>query len=67
MFSKFLVSLFAVSVVLTAVPSCNNNKIACPTYADSFPDQKKKKKPEPQIPKVTKAKSGLLPPNAKHK
>jgi len=49
------------------VPSCNNNKIACPTYADSFPDKKKKKKPEPQIPKATKPKSGLLPPNAKHK
>jgi hypothetical protein len=68
MFSKYLLSLFAALLVLSVVPSCNNNKIACPTYADSFPDQKKKKKkPEPQIPKATKAKSGLLPPNAKHR
>ncbi len=68
MFNRLFISLFTASVVLTATPSCNNNKIACPTYADSFPDQKKKKKkPEPQIPKATKAKSGLLPPNAKHR
>lgn len=55
-------------MLTVAVPSCNSNKIACPTYADSFPDQKKKKKkPEPEIPKATKAKSGLLPPNAKRR
>ncbi|MES2620612.1 MAG: hypothetical protein V4615_07160 [Bacteroidota bacterium] len=52
--------------LLATLPSCNSNKIACPTYADSFPDKKAKKgKQEPQIPKSTKAKSGLLPPNAK--
>lgn len=54
-------------MLVFAAPSCNSNKIACPTYADSFPDQKKKKKPEPEIPKVTKTKSGLLPPNAKRR
>ncbi|MCW5907576.1 MAG: hypothetical protein KIS94_06945 [Chitinophagales bacterium] len=67
MFRKAI--LFSIIGMLTvAVPSCNSNKIACPTYADSFPDQKKKKKkPEPEIPKATKAKSGLLPPNAKRR
>jgi hypothetical protein len=55
---------FAASVI-TIIPSCNSNKIACPTYADSFPEKKAKKQDKPQIPKATKAKSGLLPPNAK--
>ena len=44
--------------------SCNNNKIACPTYADSFPEKKKKGKPgsqKPDIPKPSKAQSGVLP------
>jgi hypothetical protein len=49
------------ALLLSAIPSCNSNKVTCPTYKDSFPDSKKKKKPEPQIPKVTKPKSGLLP------
>jgi hypothetical protein len=68
MFNRLFVSFFAASLMLAVTPSCNSNKIACPTYADSFPDQKKKKKkPEPQMPKVRKPTSGLLPPNAKHK
>ncbi len=54
--------LWMSAVLLSALPSCNANKVTCPTYKDSFPDNpKKKKKPEPQIPKVTKPKSGLLP------
>ena len=69
MVARILASLFISSVLFTAMPSCNSNKIACPTYADSFPDakKKKKKKPEPQIPKARKPTSGLLPANAKHK
>jgi hypothetical protein len=39
--------------------SCNHNKIACPTYADSFPEAKKKTtKPgeqKPELPKATKS------------
>ena len=64
MLQKILLFFFAVSLV-TALPSCNANKIPCPTYADSFPDRKAKKgKQKPDIPKATKPKSGLLPPNA---
>lgn len=64
MFRKFLMLFFVVAIVAIA-PSCNSNKIACPTYADSFPEKKAKKgKQEPQIPKATKPKSGILPPNA---
>jgi hypothetical protein len=59
--AKLLFSLFTATVLLTAAPSCNSNKITCPTYKDSFPDQKKKKKPEPQMPKPSKTKSGVMP------
>lgn len=56
--------LFFVLALLLAAPSCNSNKIACPTYADSFPEKKAKKgKQQPNIPKATKPKSGVLPPN----
>jgi len=43
--------------ILILTPSCNHNKIACPTYADSFPDAKKSKKPDaPQaLPKASKS------------
>ena len=61
-----LLILFSVSIIFIA-PSCNSNKIACPTYADSFPDKKAKKQTKPEMPKASKPKSGLLPPNAKHK
>lgn len=57
--------LFFAAGILATIPSCNSNKIACPTYADSFPEKKAKKQTKPQMPKATKAKSGLLPPNAK--
>ncbi|MBS1624611.1 MAG: hypothetical protein JST83_11360 [Bacteroidetes bacterium] len=43
---------------------CNHNKIPCPTYADSAPEKKKKSKPgsqQPEMPRATKAKSGVLP------
>ena len=41
------------SALLIVVPSCNHNKIACPTYADSFPDAKKAKKSDkPEAPKA---------------
>ncbi len=65
MYQKLFVYLIA-ACLMSAMPSCNSNKIACPTYADSFPDKKAKKgKQQPQIPKASKPKSGILPPNAK--
>lgn len=64
MLQKIFLFLFTVSVIALA-PSCNANKIPCPTYADSFPEKKAKKgKQEPQLPKASKPKSGILPPNA---
>ena len=67
MFRQFFLILFSVAL-LTFSNSCQSNKIPCPTYADSQPQKKGKKgKQEPQIPRATKPKSGLLPPNAKHK
>ena len=67
LFSKFFVFLFVVSVCAVA-PSCNTNKIPCPTYADSFPEKKAKKgKQQPDIPKPSKPKSSVLPPGYKEK
>ncbi len=67
MFRKFLMLLFAVAIVACS-PSCNSNKIACPTYADSFPEKKAKKgKQKPTIAKSGKAKSGVLPPGYREK
>lgn len=58
---NILIHISVALMICTATVSCNNNKIACPTYADSFPNQKKKKQTEPQIPKSSKVKSGVLP------
>ncbi|MBL7777523.1 MAG: hypothetical protein JNK66_04395 [Chitinophagales bacterium] len=59
---KKIILLFSLLTGLIMItPSCNRNKIACPTYADSFPDQKKRKKNKPDIPKPSKPKSGVLP------
>jgi hypothetical protein len=67
MFRKFLLLFFAIAIIGLA-PSCNANKIPCPTYADSFPEKKAKKgKQKPSVPKPTKAKSGVLPPGYKAK
>ena len=62
-FKTILVAIFSATILLSA-SACKNNKIPCPTYADSMPEKKskKKKKPEPQIPKASKPKSGVLPP-----
>jgi hypothetical protein len=57
--AKLFFSFFTATALLTTTPSCNSNKITCPTYKDSFPDQKKK--PEPQMPKPSKTKSGVMP------
>jgi hypothetical protein len=62
---RVLIALFLFALTASGLSSCNSNKIACPTYADSFPDKKVKKQDKPQMPKATKPKSGLLPPNAK--
>jgi len=62
-FRYLFLSLAIVFGVMLCMPSCQSNKIACPTYKDSFPDsKKKKKKPEPQMPQSSKSKSGVLPP-----
>lgn len=67
MLTKYFIAFISV-FILTFSNSCQSNKIPCPTYADSQPQKKSKKgKQEPQIPRATKPKSGLLPPNAKHK
>lgn len=64
--ARRLFVLLVAFCLATVMPSCNSNKIACPTYADSFPEKKTKPgKQQPQIPKTTKPKSGILPPNAK--
>jgi len=66
-FRKFLVLFFAFAVIAFA-PSCNSNKIACPTYADSFPEKKAKKgKQKPTVARPSKPKSGVLPPGYKEK
>lgn len=64
---KYLLVIFLSVAAISLMPSCNTNKIACPTYKDSFGDQSssKKTKPgkqEPQMPKATKPISGVLPP-----
>ena len=49
--------LFMVSaIILMVTPSCNSNKIACPTYAESFPESTKKSK-KPEAPKALPKKS----------
>jgi len=40
------------AAILTVAPSCNSNKIACPTYAESFPEKQKKKSDKPEAPKA---------------
>lgn len=60
-FKQLAIILLLASMLLTS-QSCNHNKIACPTYADSMPQKKSKKKSnKPDIPKPTKPKSGVLP------
>ncbi|MCS6935119.1 MAG: hypothetical protein NZM35_08225 [Chitinophagales bacterium] len=58
---KYLLFLAITLGGITLVCSCSRNKITCPTYADSFPDKKKKTENKPQLPKPTKPKSGVLP------
>lgn len=62
---RIILLLFLVAGILVVTPSCNSNKIACPTYADSFPDKKVKKQTKAPTQSYRKPKSGLLPPNAK--
>lgn len=45
------VFMFLLALLIIA-PSCNSNKIACPTYADSFPEKQKKKSDKPEAPKA---------------
>lgn len=62
--------LTLLGALIVAAPSCNSGKVACPTYADSMPEKKRKGKPgsqKPDIPKARKPTSGILPPNAKHR
>ena len=52
--------IFSVALIITAA-SCNHNKIACPTYKDSFPESNKPaKKPEaPKKADLKKSKSTI--------
>ena len=63
MFSRtFILASLLLSLLL--FENCNSNKIPCPTYADSQPEKKHRGKPgsqKPEIPKSTRAKSGVLP------
>ena len=52
----FLFSL----VIVTLAPSCNSNKIACPTYAESFPESTKKKSKKPEAPKALPTKTKIV-------
>ena len=47
--------MFAAMIMITGA-SCNSNKIACPTYAESFPESTKKSK-KPEAPKALPKKS----------
>lgn len=62
---RVILILFFITGMLATTPSCNSNKIACPTYADSFPEKKVKKQTKAPSQSYRKPKSGLLPPNAK--
>jgi hypothetical protein len=44
---KKIVFLLIIVLIAYVAPSCNHNKIACPTYADSFPEKKKKHGKDP--------------------
>jgi hypothetical protein len=67
MLRNLFIAVFA-SFLLTGLVACNHNKIACPTYKDSFPEansSKKKAKPgddKPQLPKVTRSTSVSMGP-----
>ena len=63
---KFILSVIIISMSLTTLTTgCNHNKIACPTYKDSFPDAKKKKATpgaqKPKVEKIRRASSGVMP------
>ena len=64
---RIVLALLFTAGILSIIPSCNSNKIACPTYADSFPEKKAKKRTEPQVPKASKAKSTVMPANGKRR
>ncbi len=42
---KNLVFFSALTILSCGIMSCNHNKIACPTYKESFPESKKKTTP----------------------
>jgi len=62
---KFYIIVSFLCLSLIGIASCKSNKIPCPTYANSLPEKKKKVKPgeqKPEIAKLTKTKSGVMPP-----
>jgi hypothetical protein len=66
---KQVALLFFFTMILFANESCNSSKIPCPTYADSAPPKKSKHvtpgSQKPEMPKATKARSGVLPSDGK--
>lgn len=63
---KFILSTLYICLSLSIFTvGCNSNKIACPTYKDSFPDAKKKKvtpgTQKPKVEKLRRASSGVMP------
>jgi len=66
---KRILFLFFAILLIGVNQSCNRNKIPCPTYADSAPPKKSKHvtpgSQKPEVPKSTKARSGVLPSNGR--
>ena len=62
-----LIVTLVLALMMASTPSCNSNKIACPTYKDSFPEKKAHKQTSAPKQKISKPKSGVLPPGYKGK
>jgi hypothetical protein len=61
---RIIIFLFLTISFTALISGCNNNKIACPTYAESFPEKKKKTRPgtqKPVVEKISKPRSGVMP------
>jgi hypothetical protein len=60
MLQRVLLMIF-LAIVIIAAPGCNHNKIACPTYADSFPEKKAHKQTKPKAEKISKPRLSIFP------
>jgi len=60
MLQRFLLMLL-IGFIMIVAPACNHNKIACPTYADSFPEKKAHKQKKPKTEKISKPRLSIFP------